>query len=209
MISVIDIQKNGNAKINTRAREAIRFLEQYSIKPNKYLKIQKNEERRTVDYEEFYIFKDQEENDKIIKVEEDNDASNDSNSEEVKNIFENTEINNDNAQSWNKNKENELNDEMTESITYYRSQKPSRKYRSLIECINYYNETAKNEIAHITSIDNNMEDKNENIWPLILVTNSRILLKYCEMYQIDCKCMSLQEFIKFMAVKRQEKRKKQ
>ncbi|OUM56629.1 hypothetical protein PIROE2DRAFT_65437, partial [Piromyces sp. E2] len=206
-ISIIDIQKNGNAKINTRAREAIRFLEQYSIKPNKFLKIQKNEERHTVNYEEFYIFKDQEENNNENEDEEMNDISDESKSDYVKNIFEDSEINNENnqQQQWNRNKESELNDEMMESISYYRNQKPSRKYRSLIECINYYYETAKNEIAHITNIDNNIED--ENISPLILVTNNRILLKYCEIYQIDCKCMSLQEFIKFMAVKRQEKRK--
>ncbi|ORX53385.1 hypothetical protein BCR36DRAFT_349272 [Piromyces finnis] len=197
VINIIDIQKNGNAKINTRAREAIRFLEQYSIKPNKYLNIQKKEENCIINYEDFYIFKDQKENEGAGG---DNDLSTDDD-EEIKNIFEDTKAESINNLYWNEN------DEINESIDYCRNHKPSRKYRSFIECINYYNKTAKTEIAQITKINNNIEDMNESISPLILVTNNRILLKYCEIYNIDCKCMILQDFIKFMAVKRQEKRK--
>ncbi|ORX41827.1 hypothetical protein BCR32DRAFT_288444, partial [Anaeromyces robustus] len=107
----IDIQKHGNSKISSRAREAIRFLEQYSIKPTKYLK------------------------------------------------------------------ESDIKDEISESITYYHKHTPSRKYKLLIECIKYFNELAKNEIAQIIDINNN---DNETIYPLILVTNNKILTKYRE-----------------------------
>jgi len=203
VISIIDVHKSGNTKINSRAREAIRFLEQYSIKPNKFLKVQKNNEKGIIDYEKFYIFKDQEDNSNN-NMNEDND---DESTDEVKNIFVQDNDDSTSNQRMNRNREIELNDEITESISYWRNQKPSRKFRSELECIQYFNELAKKEIAQIASIDNNMENKNDNAYPLIVITNGSILSKYLEIYQLDCKSMTLREFTKYMAIKRQEKRK--
>ncbi|ORX41828.1 hypothetical protein BCR32DRAFT_271060 [Anaeromyces robustus] len=208
VISTIDIQKHGNSKISSRAREAIRFLEQYSIKPTKYLKVQKDNEKCGIDYENYYLFKDQED-DAFNDYENDDSLSlsnheNDRPNEEIKNMFTDNDEYLPNNYEWNKKKESDIKDEISESITYYHKHTPSRKYKLLIECIKYFNELAKNEIAQIIDINNN---DNETIYPLILVTNNKILTKYREIFQIDCMTMTLQEFIKYMAKKRQDSRK--
>lgn len=217
VISVIDIQKNGNAKINIRAREAIRYLEQYSHKPNKFLKIQKNDEKQSINYEEYYLFKDQDKNN--LDNDEDLDLSVDDvhplNEEKIKNIFSDSNDDLIFENEFNRNSENNDRDnEIAESISYYRNHQPSRKYKSLIECFNYFNEKAKKEIEKIISINNENENgngnsnviDNEKIYPLILVTNNRILIKYHEIFKMDFECMTLQNFIKYMAKKRQERR---
>lgn len=207
MISVIDVQKSGNSKINSRAREAIRFLEQYYIKPNKFLKVQKNNEKGIIKYEDYYLFKDLDNGNNNIEESNNGVHLNPETADEVKNIFAQDNDDSTTHQPWNRNREIELNNEITESMSYCRNQKPSRKFRSLLECIQYFNEQAKNEIAQIASIDNNMDNKNENTYPLIVISNNNILSKYLEIYNLDCKPMTLQEFIKYLAIKRQEKKK--
>jgi len=206
VISIIDVQKSGNSKINSRAREAIRFLEQYYIKPNKFLKVQKNNEKGIIKYEDYYLFKDQENGNNNMEESNNGAHLNPENTDEVKNIFTQDNDNSTTHPPWNRNREIELNNEITESMSYCRNQKPSRKFRSLLECIQYFNEQAKNEIAQIASIDNNMDNKNENTYPLIVISNNNILSKYLEIYHLDCKSMTLQEFIKYLAIKRQEKK---